>query len=60
MKFKNVPTLLLYMAAGLSSASLYANVMAMPPKGGNADLTDKELGAVITYLRSLTGVTPDE
>lgn len=36
------------------------NVMGMPPKGGNADLTDKELGAVITYLRSLTGVTPDE
>lgn len=28
--------------------------------GGNADLTTEELGAVIKYIRSLTGTTHNE
>ncbi|WP_461518236.1 c-type cytochrome [Porticoccus sp.] len=44
----------------ISGLQTPGNLMAMPPKGGNATLTTKELSAAIEYLRSLTGVMSRE
>jgi len=49
--------LLANMISGLQTPG---NLMAMPPKGGNAELTAGELGAALGYLRSMTGIAPDD